>query len=315
MIEKKKFIERIQEQFRLTSSINTMQVNLGKICNLSCKHCHVEAGPKRTETMTKETMYFILQALKKHSFSTLDITGGAPEMNEHFVWFIQEARKIVSTIIVRTNLVIMKEKGYTNLAEFYAKNKINVVASLPCYTKDNVDKIRGDQVFDNSISIIQQLNTLGYGTNNELILDFVYNPSGPFLPGKQATLEEEYKKILREKFGIIFNRLFTITNVPIGRFLVTLKAKKKSEEYFSLLEKSFNPHTIENLMCRHQISVGFDGILYDCDFNQIKEMPVHGITTIEEFSKSDILLRKIKFDEHCYACTAGLGSSCCGEVI
>lgn len=308
-----KFIEKIHDTaFKHTAKITTLQVNLGKLCNLTCHHCHVEASPKRTETMCKETMQEVLKAFKKHDFLLLDITGGAPEMNKHFVWFIEEAKKLTHTIIVRTNLVIMNEKGYEYLPEFYAKNEINLIASLPCYTQDNVDKMRGNGTFESSINIIKKLNALGYGRDEKLVLDFVYNPGGAFLPSAQSQLEIDYKKVLKENFDIVFNHLFTITNSPIGRFLDKLKQKGKAESYIKLLRENFNDKTLENMMCRTQISVGFDGKLYDCDFNQMAQIPINGIGTIAELALSDTISRTIRFDEHCYACTAGSGSSCCG---
>lgn len=311
-----KFIKKIQnEAFKNTSHITTLQVNFGKLCNLTCNHCHVEASPKRTEIMSKKTMEDVLKAFKKHNFLLLDITGGAPEMNEHFVWFIEEARKLTQKIIVRTNLVIMDEKEYEHLPEFYAKNRITLIASLPCYTKDNVDKMRGNGTFENSIKIIKKLNALGYGKDKKLVLNFVYNPSGAFLPGKQSELEIDYKKVLADNFGIVFNHLFTITNSPIGRFLENLKKAGKAESYMGLLKENFNAKTLENMMCRTQISVGFDGKIYDCDFNQMIEMPINGISTIEELAHSENIARMIRFDEHCYACTAGAGSSCCGVTL
>jgi len=311
-----KFSDRIHnETFKQTAKLKTLQVNLGKICNLACQHCHVEASPKRTETMSLEVMQIILHVLKKHSFQTLDVTGGAPEMNEHFEWFINEASKIVKHIIVRTNLVILQEKPYSHLAEFYAQHHINLVASLPCYTEENVDKMRGRGVYEDSIAVIKRLNALGYGTNPKLVLDFVYNPGGAFLPGDQKELEADYKRVLNESEGIVFNHLFTITNAPIGRFYASLEHNNERERYQNLLESHFNAATLENMMCRSQISVGYDGQLYDCDFNQMLGLNIQGARFIGEMLHEDDHKRPIVFGEHCYACTAGAGSSCCGVTL
>ena len=311
-----KFSDRIQnEDLKQTTKLKTLQVNLGKVCNLACQHCHVEASPKRTEKMSRDVMQMILDVLKKQSFSTLDITGGAPEMNEHFEWFINEAFQIVEHIIVRTNLVILSEKPYAHLADFYARHHINLVASLPCYTQDNVDKMRGRGVYDDSIAVIKRLNALGYGTDDRLMLDFVYNPGGAFLPGDQKGLEADYKRVLKESDGIVFNHLFTITNAPIGRFYTALKQNNELEFYQNLLESHFNAATLENMMCRSQISVGYDGQLYDCDFNQMLGLNVQGARYIGEMLNEDEHKRPIVFGEHCYACTAGAGSSCCGVTL
>jgi len=311
-----KFSDRIHnETFKETAKLKTLQVNLGKICNLACQHCHVEAGPKRTETMSLEVMKTILEVLKKHSFSTLDITGGAPEMHEHFEWFVSEASHIVEHIIVRTNLVILQEKPYTHLTHFYAQHRINLVASLPCYTQDNVDKMRGRGVYEDSIAVIKRLNSLGYGSDAHLVLDFVYNPGGAFLPGNQQGLEADYKRVLKQSEGIVFNHLFTITNAPIGRFYASLKQNNEHERYQTLLESHFNAATLENMMCRSQISVGYDGQLYDCDFNQMLGLNIQGARYIDELLHEDEHKRPIVFGEHCYACTAGAGSSCCGVTL
>ena len=311
-----KFSERIQnETFKQTKKLTTLQVNLGKVCNLACQHCHVEASPKRTEKMSKEVMQTILDVLKKHSFSTLDITGGAPEMNEHFVWFINEASLVVKHIIVRTNLVILQEEPYAHLVEFYAHHHINLVASLPCYTQDNVDKMRGRGVYEDSIAAIKRLTAQGYGTDSKLMLDFVYNPGGAFLPGNQVSLEADYKRVLEQSEGIVFNHLFAITNVPIGRFYTSLKHTGMLEPYQQLLESHFNAATVENMMCRSQISVGYDGQLYDCDFNQMLGVTIQGAHFIGEMLEEEEHKRSIIFGEHCYACTAGEGSSCCGVTL
>lgn len=308
------FTERIAPQIKHTDKISTIQVNLGKICNLACSHCHVEAGPKRTETMSKETLQAVLEAISAHKFSTLDVTGGAPEMNAHFRWFIDEAAKITPHIIVRTNLTILLENGYEDLPKFYADHGVELVASLPCYTEENVDKMRGRGVFDGSIEALKRLNALGYGKGGNLVLNLVYNPGGAFLPGDQAGLEADYKRELKSAFGVKFDHLFTITNVPIGRFRRSLEKSGKFEPYMQLLEANFNPNAAQNIMCRAQISVGYDGALYDCDFNQMEGLKAHGAKDIFELAKSGELGRQIVFRDYCYACTAGAGSSCCGAL-
>lgn len=310
------FYERIEnDAFKHTDTLTTLQVNLGKICNLACQHCHVEASPKRTETMSRDVMQTILDVLRKGSFSTLDITGGAPEMHAHFEWFIHEASSLVAHIIVRTNLVILNEEAYAHLVDFYAGHNINLVASLPCYTQDNVDQMRGHGVYESSIAAIKRLNALGYGTNPKLQLDFVYNPGGAFLPGNQKALEADYKRILHESEGIVFNHLFTITNMPIGRYKTALHASGKLASYQALLESHFNAATLEHMMCRSQISVAYDGSLYDCDFNQMLGFSAHGAKQIHDLLEATESHRAIVFGEHCYACTAGEGSSCCGVTL
>lgn len=310
------FHERIEnDAFKHTNELTTLQINLGKICNLACQHCHVEASPKRTETMSLDVMQTILDVLGKSTFTTLDITGGAPEMHAHFEWFIHEASNSVPHIIVRTNLVILQEEAYAHLVDFYADHHIKLVASLPCYTQDNVDKMRGNGVYEASIKAIKRLNALGYGTNPKLQLDFVYNPGGAFLPGNQKALEADYKRILKEHEGIVFNHLFTITNMPIGRYKTALHASGKLASYQRLLESHFNAATLEHMMCRNQVSVGYDGLLYDCDFNQMLGLSAHGAKHIQELLEPHQSPRAIVFGEHCYACTAGEGSSCCGVTL
>lgn len=308
------FQDRIEPCFKHTDKISTIQINVGKICNLACSHCHVEAGPKRTETMSKEVLEAVLDAIKKHKFSTLDITGGAPEMNAHFRWFVEQAAKIAPHIIVRTNLTILLEKGYEDLPKFYADHGVELVASLPCYTEENVDGMRGRGVFHDSIEALKKLNALGYGKGGNLVLNLVYNPGGAFLPGDQAGLEADYKRELKEAFGVEFDHLFTITNVPIGRFRRSLEKSGKFEPYMTLLEENYNPCAAQNIMCRTQISVGYDGSLYDCDFNQMQSLKARGVKDIFELVKSENLGREIVFRDYCYACTAGAGSSCGGAL-
>lgn len=289
------------------NSFDTMQVNLGDLCNLSCKHCHVEASPKGSNIMDKKTADLVIEKFKKCGFNTLDLTGGAPEMNPNFRYIIQSLKNVAKKIIVRTNLTILCEKDYEDLPKFFADNKISLVASLPCYTLENVDKQRGKGVFDSSIKALKTLNSFGYGKNLELNL--AYNPGGAFLPGDQNGLEKDYKKMLFDNYGIVFTNLFTITNTPIGRFKKDLQKSDKFDEYMRLLNENFNEATISNLMCKSQISVGFDGYIYNCDFNQMLGLKLD--TNLENF---DISNDKIILKPHCLACTAGAGSSCGGAL-
>lgn len=303
------------KDFSLTKDkLEIMQINVGKLCNLSCKHCHVSAGPNRKEIMSLSTMKDCLQVFKENNFTILDITGGAPEMNPNFKWLVKEACNLNAKVIVRTNLVILAKEGYTDLPEFYAKNKVEVVSSLPYYTEKNTDKQRGDGIFNTSISMLQKLNSLGYGMKDDLILNLVYNPGGAFLPPPQTAMENEYKKNLKNKYNIDFNNLFTITNNPVGRFLSFLEKSNNTKAYMERLYNSFNTSTLRSMMCRNQLSISWDGQLYDCDFNQALDLKVNGISSIEDLKGKKIDKRQIKFKNHCYACTAGSGSSCGGST-
>ncbi|WP_228568824.1 arsenosugar biosynthesis radical SAM (seleno)protein ArsS [Campylobacter sputorum] len=284
-----------------------MQVNLGNLCNLVCHHCHVEANPKSVNTMDKKTADLVIKTFKENNFQTLDLTGGAPEMNDNFIYIIENLKNFAKKIIVRTNLTILDTKEYEHLPEFYAQNNITLIASLPCYTKENVDKQRGNGVFQKSIKILKKLNSLGYGKNLELNL--VYNPGGAFLPGNQNELEKNYKKTLLENYGIVFSHLFTITNMPIGRFKNELEKNGKLDEYMRLLENNFNETNISNLMCKNQISVGFDGKIYNCDFNQML-----GLCLNENLQNISKVSNKIILKQHCLGCVAGAGSSCGGVL-
>ncbi|WP_298789021.1 arsenosugar biosynthesis radical SAM (seleno)protein ArsS [uncultured Campylobacter sp.] len=308
------FIERLAPEIRKTGEISTIQINVGKICNLACSHCHVQAGPKRTETMSRVVMEAVLEAIRTHKFQTLDITGGAPEMNENFRWLVSEATKILPHIIVRTNLTILLEKGYEDLIKFYADHGVELVASLPCYTQENVDAQRGHGTFEASIEALKRLNAAGYGRGGNLKLNLVYNPGGAFLPGAQAQLEADYKRELKQNFGIEFDHLFTITNVPMGRFAKSLEKSGELAGYMKLLRDNFNPCAAPNMMCRFQISVGYDGKIYDCDFNQMQALAANGPKDIFEIIKAKELGRQIVFRDYCYACTAGAGSSCGGAL-
>ena len=302
------------------SALEILQINIGKMCNQTCTHCHVDAGPDRKEIMTRETMLSCLAALQKSpTINTVDLTGGAPEMNPDFVWFVEALTKFKIKIIVRSNLTILvSNKKYQDYPDFFARNKITVVASLPCYTAANTDKQRGDGVFQKSLEALKILNQKGYGLEGSgLELHLVYNPGGPSLPPPQAQLELDYKKILLEKFNIQFNKLFTITNLPISRFLDALLTSGKYETYMEKLVNAFNPATIDGLMCKNTLSVGWDGTLYDCDFNQMLELqtaqnaPKH----IRDFNNDALSKRTIVLSQHCYGCTAGAGSSCQGTII
>jgi len=298
--------------------IETFQVNVGKMCNQLCKHCHVDAGPDRKEIMTRETMQECLEVLKQNpQLKTIDITGGAPEMNPNFRWFAEEISRLNRHIIVRCNLtIILANKKYHDLPQFYKQYNIEVVSSLPFYTQDRTDRQRGNGVFDDSIKALQMLNETGYGKEGTgLILNLVYNPAGAFLPPAQQSLENEYKHVLGEKFGIVFNRLFAITNLPISRFLDYLLTSNNYETYMEKLVVAYNPVAAANVMCRNMISVGWDGFLYDCDFNQMLELKVScNSRHINDFNISALNDRNIIAGQHCYGCTAGSGSSCGGAV-
>lgn len=291
--------------------ISTVQVNVGYRCNQACKHCHIAAHPDRQEIMGKETMDVILSVMKKHALGHLDITGGAPELNPHFRYFVETAAREGIRVTVRTNLTVFFETGMAGLPKFYRDNDVEIIASLPCYTQANVDSLRGDKVFEKSIAAIGALNALGYGNNSGLILDLVYNPGHAFLPADQKTLETAYKKELQTQFGITFNRLFVFANMPIGRFRKNLCTDDELSQYMDTAQRAFNPCTIDGLMCRSLLNIGWDGVLYDCDFNQAlgvpvrKENPQH----ITDFHLATLQNRLIATGEHCYICTAGAGSS------
>ncbi len=302
------------------SGIEILQVNVGYMCNQVCKHCHVDAGPDRKEIMSREHMEILLNILKQTKIPTLDLTGGAPEMNPNFRWFVEEARKTgVDEIIVRSNLTIIRaNKKYYELPEFFKENGVRVVSSLPFYRKDKTDRQRGDGVFDKSIEALKMLNAVGYGQpESELTLDLVYNPNGAYLPAAQADLERDFKKALKEDFDIEFNSLFTITNLPIARFLEYLIASDNYEDYMDTLVNAFNPAAAMGVMCRNTISVDYDGYMYDCDFNQMlnkKVLPKES-RHIRDFDLESLNRREIFVHQHCYGCTAGAGSSCQGATI
>lgn len=298
--------------------LEVLQINVGYMCNQVCSHCHVDAGPDRKEIMTKETMQQCLDIIKNTKAHTLDLTGGAPEMNPNFRWFVEEASKIgIKDIIVRSNLTIIRaNKKYYDLPDFFKKYGIHVISSMPHYTKGKTDKQRGEGIFDISIEVLKQLNSIGYGMEGTgLKLDLVYNPAGAFLPTSQTALEKDFKKSLKESFDIEFNNLFAITNLPIGRFLESLIVSENYEDYMYSLVDAFNPSTVANVMCTNTISVSWDGWLYDCDFNQILGLKVDSkIQHIANFNEAILKKRNIITSQHCYGCTAGAGSSCQGAV-
>ena len=300
------------------NAIDILQINLGKLCNQACHHCHVEAGPNRTEIMTEKTVDRIIELMGKTiGLKSIDLTGGAPEMNPYFKKLVSAARAMNLEVIDRCNLTIFYEKGFEDIPLFLKNQKVHIIASMPCYTKDNVDKQRGRGVFDKSIEALRLLNSLGYGIKGTgLKLDLVYNPGGAFLPGNQEKLESDYKRELKQFFNLEFNQLYTITNMPIKRFLDDLNRQGKYEEYMNLLVNNFNIHAAESVMCKSLISIGWDGQIYDCDFNQMLEIPVDSKTTslwdiqgIDDFKNRNIALAN-----HCYGCTAGAGSSCGGAL-
>ena len=297
--------------------MDTVQVNVGKRCNQACHHCHVEAGPKRTEVMTQPTAERILRLLERsRTVGTLDITGGAPELNPHFQMLVVEGRKLGLRVIDRCNLTILTEPGFEELGSFLAQHGVEIIASLPCYTEENVDRQRGRGAFGRSIKALRQLNRLGYGDcTGNLVLHLAYNPLGPSLPPAQMPLEADYKRHLRTSFGIEFNHLLTITNMPIKRFSEQLIHLGQYESYQRLLIEHFNPETVSQLMCRAQINIGWDGKLYDCDFNQMLELPVADARTVWDIENFDELTsQRIVTGQHCFGCTAGAGSSCGGAI-
>lgn len=301
------------------TEIEILQVNVGKMCNQTCAHCHVDAGPDRDEIMTRETMQLCLEAIRESNVSKVDITGGAPEMNPHFRWFVEETSKLGRQTIVRSNLTILTVNNkYRTLPQFFADHKAIIVSSLPCYTAENTDKQRGSGVFARSIEALQMLNAVGYGQEGSgLELNLVYNPLGAFLPPPQEKLKSDYQRVLKEQFGVVFNDLYCITNMPISRFLDYLLRLGQYEEYMQTLVDAFNPAAAAGVMCRHTISVGWEGTLYDCDFNQMLELEVEADAPkhIRDFDVHKLEKRKIILNQHCYGCTAGAGSTCGGEII
>jgi radical SAM/Cys-rich protein len=297
--------------------LRVLQVNVGKLCNQACQHCHVDAGPKRTEIMTRETVDEVLAAIQRCGITTVDITGGAPEMNPHFEHLVIEARALGCGVMDRCNLTVFFVPGREHLPEFLAAQGVEVIASLPCYLEENVDLQRGRGMFQQSIVALQRLNRLGYGrANSGLTLNLVYNPIGPYLPPPQTALEADYRRELLTHYGIQFNHLYTLTNMPISRFAHFLQRMGKHEAYMELLVNAFNPAAVAGLMCRDTVSVGWDGRLYDCDFNQMLELPMAApYHHIRELGAEALEGAPIALADHCFGCTAGAGSSCGGALV
>ncbi len=316
------FAQRIQQNANgfVKRKIDVLQVNMGKYCNQACLHCHVEAGPGRKEMMTRETVDAILAFLKKSEIPTVDITGGAPELNPSFDRLVESCVDLGRHVMDRCNLTVFFEPGKEYLPEFFKRNGVEVICSLPCYTEENVDSQRGDGTFEASVRGLQALNNLGYGKPaTRLELHLVYNPLGAYLPPPQDRLEQDYKKILKERFGIVFNRLYCLANMPITRFEKFLRLRGQYDPYVNLLEQNFNAATLDAVMCRNLISVGWDGSVYDCDFNQMLDLSLRNGTSqalkIWDLSIDDLENRPITVGNHCYGCTAGPGSSCGGALL
>ncbi len=299
------------------TSLDVLQVNVGRLCNQTCRHCHVDAGPDRREIMSSAVMQGCLDVLQRHPFSTLDITGGAPEMNPLFRWLVVQARPLVGRIIDRCNLTILLAPGFNDLPEFLAEHRVEIVASLPCYLEQNVDAQRGDGVFAKSLEALRRLNDLGYGQpGSGLVLNLVYNPLGPSLPPEQVTLSAAYHRELAARYGIVFNALFALANLPISRFLDDLLQSGRYDEYQQRLIDAFNPAAAAGVMCRNTLSVDWLGRLFDCDFNQMLDLELEATAprTIFEFAVAPLKNRRIVTGRHCFGCTAGAGSSCQGVI-
>jgi radical SAM/Cys-rich protein len=291
------------------------QMNIGKKCNQACLHCHVGASPVRTEMMSQETIERCLEIIASvASIETVDITGGAPEMNPNFRYLVTEAKKLGKHVMDRCNLTILEEPGYEYLYNFLSENNVEIVASLPYFRKSYTDRQRGRGVFEKSVTALKRLNKLGYGLKNGRILNLVYNPAGAFLSAGQKALEREFKENLSRQYKISFNNLFCINNMPLDRFLRSLIKADKLDEYMDLLKNYFNPATLDGLMCRHQVSVSYDGYIYDCDFNQMLNLKAKPVSHIDAFDYDAFISRKIATANHCFGCTAGAGSSCGGEI-
>lgn len=314
------FQDKLEESglFPLTTTkLDIFQINVGKMCNQVCKHCHVDAGPDRKEIMTRETMQLCLDAIDKTECSTVDLTGGAPEMNPDFRWFVEQLSAKGKKVLVRCNLtIIVANKKYNDLPEFFKKHSVEVVSSLPYFTSTKTDAQRGDGVFERSIKALQMLNEVGYGVEGSgLTLNLVYNPSGAFLPPEQGALQADFKKKLKDRFDIVFNELFAITNLPISRYLEYLVASDNYEGYMEKLVNAYNPSAAENVMCRNTISIGWDGYIFDCDFNQMLDLKVATKGQhLKDFDLEGLNNRNVIVNQHCYGCTAGAGSSCGGTT-
>jgi radical SAM/Cys-rich protein len=314
------FATRICSDDFKRNAVDVLQVNMGRYCNLACIHCHVESGPTRTEMMNRETVDAVLRFLASSNISALDITGGAPELNPNFDYLVESAVGLGRHVMDRCNLTVIFEPGKDYLAEFFKKHQVELVCSLPCYSQENVDKQRGKGTFDGSIRALQRLNEIGYGqADSDLILNLVYNPVGPHLPPPQQKLEQDYKRILAENFGIAFNHLYCLTNMPITRYATHLKLRGEYDRYLELLANNFNGATLDQVMCRNLISIGWEGSVYDCDFNQMLNLPIRDRAGkplhISSLSIEQVRNHPITTGNHCYACTAGAGSSCGGTLV
>jgi radical SAM/Cys-rich protein len=297
------------------SAIEIFQINVGKLCNQTCAHCHVDAGPDREEIMTRETMELCLNALSRTSIPKVDITGGAPELNPNFRWLVQEVRALGRHVMDRCNLSVLLIQGQAGLIEFLAEHQVEIICSLPYFQERETDRQRGEGVFEKSIRALKLLNEIGYGKEgSNLTLNLIYNPVGAFLPGSQKGIEAEFKRNLKKNHGIEFHHLYCITNMPISRFLEFLLTSGNYEKYMQKLVQAFNPAAIEGVMCRNTISIGWDGMLYDCDFNQMLDLPVNGSRHVSEFDLEEMTNRPIVTGRHCFGCTAGAGSSCGGTI-
>lgn len=299
-----------------TGTIDVLQVNVGKLCNQTCAHCHVDAGPDRRESMTAETAEKAIELLRRHPIGALDITGGAPELNPNFRYLVEAATDLGCRVIDRCNLTVLTVAAQSDLVGFLADRRVEIVASLPAFRRQGTDAQRGEGVFEKSLVALRRLNDAGYGAGRELVLNLVHNPVGAFLPGSQSSLERDYRRELGTRYGIVFDRLYTITNMPISRFLDFLERSGNTERYMDLLVRSFNPAAASGVMCRTMLSVGWDGTLYDCDFNQMLDLPVdHGAAaTLDDLLRGRALERRVRTGPHCFGCTAGAGSSCGGAL-
>jgi len=298
-----------------TARIEVLQVNVGKLCNQTCGHCHVDAGPHRRESMSRETAEQVIELLRRTSIPTLDITGGAPELNPQFRFLVDGAAALGRRVVDRCNLTVLLLPAQADLVSFLASRRVEVTASLPSFRSSGTDAQRGDGVFEKSLLALRRLNDAGYGKGSGLVLNLVHNPVGAFLPGGQESLERDYRRELRARHGIEFDRLFTITNMPISRFLEFLERSGNTGRYMELLVRSFNPAAVEGVMCRTHVSIGWDGAVYDCDFNQMLEIrPASGSSRLGDLLATGELRRTVRTDRHCFGCTAGAGSSCGGAL-
>lgn len=312
-------LERINPSLLCLARLETLQVNMGNRCNQSCAHCHVEGGPNGKRIMSRGVMDTIIDFLREHPGLTVDVTGGCPELNPNFKFFIDRACEAASNVLIRTNVTVFFEPGMGWVPKWYSEKKVTLMASLPCYTAENVDGQRGAGTFEKSIAGLKILNDLGYGVNGSLEVNLVYNPGGGFLPGQQDQLEIDYKRELLDNYGVRFNKLFTITNAPIGRFKRYLEANGRLDAYQRLLMENFNPDAAENIMCSTLISIGYDGVAYNCDFNQALGLPIVDsagqVVSIERLQEAIEEGIQLITGDHCFCCTAGAGSSCTGSLV